>query len=158
MTKILGIDPSLTSLGWGIIQAIPPRINYITSGVIKTSSKVDMPTRLATIVRAIEDIIMQHKPDAISMEETFVNVNALSSLKLAYVRGSIMAIIGKYGLPYNEFLPNKIKKTIVGAGHAEKAQVQHMINIIISGSPTNISYDEADALATAYTYSVYPSI
>ncbi len=149
--KILSIDPALTCLGWGVIQSKPPKIEYIDSGLIKTASSELMQNRLATISTEIEKIIDLHKPDAIAMEETFVNKNAASSLKLAYVRGALMSTIGKTKLPYFEFLPNKIKKTIVGVGHAEKEQVKHMVKMIVSGSLANISYDESDALAIAYT-------
>ena len=85
------------------------------------------------------------------MEETFVNKNAASSLKLAYVRGALMAVIGKARIPFYEYAPNKIKKTIVGTGHAQKEQVMHMVKMIISGDTSNISNDESDALAIAYT-------
>jgi crossover junction endodeoxyribonuclease RuvC len=149
--KILGIDPALTCLGWGIIKSHSPKIEYIDSGVIKTTPKELMQHRLSKISLTMEAIIDLHKPDAIAMEETFVNKNPVSSLKLGYVRGALMASIGKTNLPYFEFPPNKIKKTIVGVGHAEKDQVKHMVKMIISGSFYDISYDESDALAIAYT-------
>lgn len=153
--KILGIDPALTILGWGIIQSNSPKINYISSGLIKTDAGALIQNRLAHIVTSIEEIIGIYKPDAIAMEETFVNSNAGSSLKLGYVRGAIMALVGKINLPYYEFLPNKIKKAIVGVGHADKNQVKHMVKIIISGNMEHITFDEADALAIAYTCLVY---
>lgn len=149
--KILGIDPALTCLGWGIIRSNSPKIEYIDSGLIKTSTKELMRYRLSTIASSVEAIIDLYKPDAIAMEETFINKNPVSSLKLGYVRGALMATIGKTDLPYFEFLPNKIKKTIVGVGHAEKEQVKHMVKIIISGIAKDISFDESDALAIAYT-------
>jgi crossover junction endodeoxyribonuclease RuvC len=149
--RILGIDPALTCLGWGVIQLDGSKINYINSGTIKTKAATKMHLRLANIAENIEQIIDLYKPDAISLEETFVNMNAGSSLKLAYVRGALMAIIGKTDLPFYEYAPNKIKKTIVGAGHAEKEQLKHMVKIIISGNIGDISFDESDALAIAYT-------
>ena len=149
--KILGIDPALSCLGWGIIQLDSPKINYIDSGIIKTKADTALHLRLSNITGVIEQIIDLHKPQAIAMEETFININAGSSLKLGYVRGALMAIIGKTQLPFYEYAPNKIKKTIVGAGHAQKEQVKHMINMIISGSTNHICFDEADALAVAYT-------
>lgn len=153
--RILGIDPALTCLGWGIIRAEPPKIHYVSSGVVKTDGKTLIHSRLAHIVCSIEQIIELYKPEAIAMEETFVNVNVASSLKLGYVRGALMSVFGKTGLPYYEFLPNKIKKTIVGVGHAEKEQVKHMIKIIMSGAVEHITLDEADALAAAYTCLVH---
>jgi len=153
--RILGIDPALTCLGWGMIRFNPPKIYYIASGVVKTSVKTPIHTRLAQLVSTIEQVIELHKPEIIAMEETFVNVNAISSLKLGYVRGALMSVIGKTGLPYYEFLPNKIKKTIVGVGHAEKEQVKHMVKIIMSGDMEHVTLDESDALAIAYTCLVY---
>lgn len=153
--KILGIDPALTCLGWGVIKLNSPKINYVASGVVKTKADTDMYKRLAYISNEIQNIIELHDPDYIAMEETFVNKNAASSLKLGYVRGAIMALIGKYDKPYFEYKPNLIKKTIVGVGHAEKHQVDHMVKLIISGTPSLGALDEADALAVAYTCSVF---
>ena len=99
----------------------------------------------------IDKIIELYKPDLISMEETFININAGSSLKLGYVRGALMAVIGRSTLPFYEYAPNKIKKSIVGVGHADKEQVKHMVQTIISGSNSDMSFDESDALAAAYT-------
>lgn len=155
--RILGIDPALTCLGWGVIHSNSPKIHYISSGVVKTNVKTPLHNRLAQIVSSIEQVIELYKPDAIAMEETFINLNATSSLKLGYVRGALMSVIGKTNLPYYEFLPNKIKKTIVGAGHAEKEQVKHMVKIIMSGNMEHITFDESDALAIAYTCLVHAS-
>ncbi len=150
--KILGIDPALNRLGWGVIKLNSPKINYINSGVIKTQSNTPLHLRLSHIVIYIEQIIDSYQPQAIAMEETFININAVSSLKLAYVRGALMSVVGKTQLPFYEYAANKIKKTIVGVGHAEKEQVKHMVKMIISGNIGDISFDESDALAVAYTY------
>lgn len=152
--KILGIDPSLNSLGWGLIKINPPKINYVASGLVKTKSTELIHKRLFYITDTIQTIIETHDPDLIAMEETFVNKNAVSSLKLGYVRGAVMSLIGKFDKPYFEYTPNLIKKTVVGAGHAQKDQMAHMIKIIISGAYNINSLDEVDALAVAYTCSV----
>jgi len=149
--RILGIDPALVCLGWGVIHSDSPRIKYINSGLVKTNTKTPLHLRLADIADNIDKIIELYKPDLIAMEETFINVNAGSSLKLGYVRGALMSVIGRSKIPFYEFAPNKIKKTIVGVGHAEKEQVKQMVQTIISGSDKNMSFDESDALATAYT-------
>jgi crossover junction endodeoxyribonuclease RuvC len=153
--KILGIDPALTRLGWGVIQCDPPRVRYIGSGIVKTDSKDPMQKRLHTLSGSIEQIINLHRPDLVAMEETFINMNANSSLKLGYVRGALMSLIGKYDLPFFEYKPNAIKKAVVGVGHAEKDQVLHMIKIILTAAPHLEYFDEADALAVAYTCSVH---
>lgn len=149
--RILGIDPALSCLGWGIIQLDSPKINYVDSGIVKTRADTELHLRLSNIAGSIEQIIDLYKPQAIAMEETFININAGSSLKLGYVRGALMAVIGKSQLPFYEYAPNNIKKTIVGTGHAQKEQVKHMVKMIISGSTDRICFDEADALAVAYT-------
>ncbi len=152
MTKtILGIDPALSSLGYGIISSQGSKITYIDSGTIKTFASEQMHNRLYKISSTIEQLIVLNKPDIIAMEETFVNKNPSTSLKLGYVRGALMALVGGLGIPYFEYKPNLIKKTVVGTGHAEKEQVIHMMKIILSNSPIALSSDEADALAVAYT-------
>jgi crossover junction endodeoxyribonuclease RuvC len=89
------------------------------------------------------------------MEETFVNKNAISSLVLGYARGAVMSLIGKHQLPFHEFKPNTVKKTIVGVGHADKAQVQHMVKLLIKGAVSAKNFDESDALAIAFTCGQY---
>lgn len=153
--KILGIDPALACLGWGIIKISSPKILYVDSGVIKSSSSELIHIRLRNIVKELEQVIEINKPNAIAMEETFVNMNASSSLKLGYARGAIMSLIGKYDFPFYEYKPNAIKKTVVGVGHAEKEQVKHMIKLIVSNTPDLETFDQYDALAIAYTCSVY---
>jgi len=149
--KVLGIDPALSCLGWGVINFDSPKIFYVDSGIVKTTPKTSLHLRLSDIAESIDQVIALHKPDIIAMEETFVNLNASSSLKLGYVRGAILSVIGKTNLPFYEYSPNNIKKTIVGNGHAQKEQVQHMVKMILSGSKSTLCLDESDALATAYT-------
>lgn len=151
---ILGIDPALTKSGWGIIEVKGSTIKYIASSTIITKSDEKLEDRLYYINSEIERIIKLYKPVHASMEEIFVNVNAASSIKLCHARGAIMSAIGKYNIPLKEFAPNKIKKTISGAGKADKFQILYMINMIMPDA--NISQeDEADALAAAYTSWVY---
>lgn len=149
--RILGIDPALTTLGWGIIEAHLPKIHFISSGLIKTKAEDELYLRLSEISTKIRSVITQYQPNAVAMEITFLNNNAASSLKLAYVRGAIMSIIGELQISYYEYSPNQIKKTLVGAGHAQKEQLKYMLQMILSGIKTDISLDEADALSTAYT-------
>lgn len=152
---ILGIDPALASLGWGVIREDGSKLKYLSSGLIKTSASDLIQNRLAHITVSLEQIIKQHSPTLIAMEETFINTNAITSLKLGYVRGAIMALVGRGNINFLEFKPNLIKKTVVGVGHAEKAQIVHMIKILLPGSANIKNFDEADALAIAYTGSIY---
>ncbi len=151
---ILGIDPSLASMGWGIIDARNP-LKYLASGVIKTKSTELMPKRLAFINLELNSIIQKYIPNVVAMEETFVNMNNVSSLKLGYVRGAVMALIGEHDIPFHEFKPTTIKKTVVGYGHSDKNQVLQMIKLLLPGSHLLSNFDEADALPVAYACSVY---
>src|SRR5687768_10714615 len=117
---ILGIDPALSKLGWGIVKKDRDKIKYIASGMIKTTSTTPMCQRLATISLKLEETIKLYCPDMVAMEETFINKNASSSLALGYARGAVMALVGRYELPFREYKPNAVKKTVVGVGHAEK--------------------------------------
>lgn len=151
---ILGIDPALTKSGWGIIEAKDSSINYIASGTITTKSNELLEKRLDFIYSEIDKLISLHKPSIVGIEEIFVNVNAASSIKLCHARGAIIAAIGKHKLPLKEYAPNKIKKTISGAGKADKSQIIYMVNMLMPNANVT-SPDEADALAIAYTTSAY---
>ncbi len=154
---ILGIDPALTKLGWGIISVEAAKLNYLASGIIKTTAKELIHKRLANITCQLQAVIKQYQPAVVAMEETFINSNNASSLKLGYVRGAIMSLVGSYDGHFYEFTPNTIKKTVVGAGHAEKEQVAKMVKILLPAT-TAIKFDETDALAIAYTCAVYLNI
>lgn len=151
---ILGLDPALGKTGWGVIKFSSSSISYIASGTIPTKPDEAMAHRLAIISQEIEKIIEKYKPNIASMEETFVNVNASSSLKLAHARGAIMAMVGRHDIPLKEFAPNKIKKTLVGAGRADKNQVIYMVNLLMPNAKIT-NPDEADAIAAAYTCFAY---
>lgn len=151
---ILGIDPALVNLGWGIIKINGQKIRYLASGNIITKNTTLLYKRLYSISNELDSIITNFAPELVSMEETFVNNNAASSLKLGYVRGAIMALVGKHDIKYAEYTPNLIKKTVTGTGHADKSQILAMIQLLLTPSPKDITFDEADALAIAYTASV----
>ena len=146
--RILGLDPSLASTGWGIIEAENNRIRYVADGVVKTGASVDAAGRLAALHQVICDIIEQYKPDEAAIEKVFLNMNPESSLKLGQARGVIMLAPARYGIAVAEYEPNKIKKAVVGVGHAQKDQVGMMIKVLLPGcKPKN--NDSADALAVA---------
>lgn len=146
--KILGLDPSLTSTGWGIIEVSGNRIKYVADGIVKTDAKMDLAERLVKLYDGICEIIEIYKPDEAAIEEVFLNSNPYSSLKLGQARGVVFLAPAKYNIPVSEYEPNKIKKAVVGVGHAEKAQVQTMVKILLPGcKPQNA--DSADALAIA---------
>jgi crossover junction endodeoxyribonuclease RuvC len=155
---ILGIDPGINSVGYGLIKCNTyNNINYIESGLIKTSADDPLHIRLGIIVRRIEEIILEFNPQAIGMEEVFINKNALSSIKLCHARGAIMSVIGKKNTLFEEMSPTKVKKTLTGNGHADKMQILYMIKMVVKNVKDNITKDEGDALAVAYSLSIINS-
>ncbi len=130
--RILGIDPGLQKTGWGIISSSGSSLKYIASGLIRTDSKAVMSQRLATLYHGIAAVMEEWSPLEVSIEETFVNKNPASALKLGQARGVLMMVPALKGLPVEEYGANKIKKSVVGSGHAGKQQVAMMIKTLIA--------------------------
>ena len=151
---ILGIDPGLRKTGWGIIKKDGSRLSYLGSGLIKSKASAPLPRRLADLHEGIADVIKDWQPDTAAVEETFVNRNPGDALRLGQARGVVMAVPALYSIPTSEYATNKIKKTVVGVGHAGKQQIDIMIKMLLPtcGQP---SEDEADALAVAITHAHY---
>lgn len=145
---ILGLDPSLSCTGWGIIRAEGSRLSHIANGQIATDPKAPMAARLAALQSGIAAVIAAHHPDRAAAEEVFVNKNPQSTLKLAQARGAVLAACGAAGLAVNEHAARLVKKAVVGTGAAEKAQVQAMLRVLLPGV-TPAGADAADALAVA---------
>lgn len=150
--RVLGIDPGLENTGWGIVDAQGSRLSYIASGIIKTKAADPIAERLMVIDRELGVILAQWKPDTAAVEETFVNKNAGSSLKLGMARGVAMLAPAKFGLDVAEYAANLVKKSLVGSGHADKGQIAHMIKVLLPDSG-GVKADEADALAVAICHS-----
>lgn len=146
--RILGIDPGLQKTGWGIIEQHGNNLSFIASGLIKTPAGLPLYARLATIDRDLADVVRDYKPDMAAIEETFMNNNAASALKLGQARGVAMVVPARYGLEVHEYAANLVKKTVVGTGHAAKDQIGMMIRTLLPKSG-KVSADEADALAIA---------
>jgi len=145
---IIGIDPGLIKTGWGIINKIDNQVKYIASGTIKTNTKLSLSERLLNIYNEVNELIKTYKPNNFSIEETFVNNNPLSSLKLGHARGVTILAAALNNIPVFEYSPNLVKKTLTGAGKAEKQQMVAMIKYIFPCiSPK--TEDEADALCIA---------
>lgn len=146
--RILGLDPGLRRTGWGIIESDGVRLSYVASGLITSDSEDDLAYRLAELYQGILGVIAAHKPAEAAVEETFVNENPRSTLKLGQARGMALLAPAMKGLLVAEYTPNLIKKSVVGAGHAEKHQIQAMIGFLLPKAKFD-SADEADALAIA---------
>ncbi|MCK5523138.1 MAG: crossover junction endodeoxyribonuclease RuvC [Thiomargarita sp.] len=144
---MLGIDPGSRITGFGIIEIQRRRAVYIGSGCIRIESK-SMPSRLQEVYIGISQIIEQYQPTVSAIEEVFMCRNASSALKLGHARGAAIVACVQQGLPVHEYAPTKIKLAVVGKGHADKVQVQHMVKVLLSLSNTPQA-DAADALAVA---------
>ena len=146
--RIIGIDPGLNNTGWGIIEKRQNTLSYVASGVIKTDSKATIAKRLCLIDIELEKVIALYTPVTSAIEETFINKSGSSSLKLGMARGVAFIAPARAGLEVAEYGANKIKKTVVGAGHADKKQIQMMVKILLPKADFT-SADAADALAIA---------
>src|SRR5579863_8034696 len=149
--RILGVDPGLRNTGYGVIELRGSSLVFIACGAIKTDAGRPLAVRLAEIHRALVALIERERPDEAAIEETFVNRDPQSALKLGQARGIALAVPALLGLPVAEYAANVIKKTIVGVGHAEKSQVAMMVKRLLPASPA-ASADAADALALAITH------
>ena len=145
---ILGLDPSLSCTGWGVIRAEGSRIAHVANGQVPTDPKAPMAERLAMLHEALAEVIATHRPDRAAAEEIFVNKNPQSTLKLAQARGAVLATCGRAGLVVNEHAARLVKKSVVGTGGADKTQVQAMLKILLPGTMIS-GADAADALAVA---------
>lgn len=148
---ILGIDPGLGTTGWGLIAAEGSRLSHVANGQIATNAKTPLPHRLVELDRALTDIILQHRPDGIAVEEVFINSNPQSTLKLGQARGVILLCAARSGLEIGEYAARLIKKAVVGVGNADKTQVHAMISRLLPGAKI-AGADAADALAVAITH------
>ncbi len=146
--RIIGIDPGLRRTGWGIIESDGVRLSYVASGHLTSSADEALAYRLRELFEGIAGVIASFKPLEAAVEETFVNENAKATLKLGQARGMALLAPAMKGLRVAEYPPNLIKKTVVGAGHAEKRQIQAMIGFLLPKAKFD-SADEADALAIA---------
>ena len=146
--RILGIDPGLRQTGWGLIEVAGSRLSYIGCGSIRTDTSDGLADRLALIHRTLAMLIEDRRPTEGAVEETFVNRDPQSALKLGQARGVALAALSLGGLAVSEYAANLIKKTVVGVGHAEKDQVAMMVKMLLPASEAR-SPDAADALAAA---------
>ncbi len=145
---ILGLDPSLSCTGWGIVRSDGARLSHIANGEVATDPKAPMAERLHHLHDAIFAVIAAHAPDRAAVEEVFVNKNPQSTLKLAQARGAVLAACGRASLRGAEHAARLVKKAIVGTGGAEKTQVQAMLKVLLPGVALD-GADAADALAVA---------
>ena len=149
--RILGIDPGLRVTGFGVIEKAGARLTYLSSGCIRTDACDSLPMRLRTIHVELNGLLTQYRPDQAAVEIIFVNVNPQSTLLLGQARGAAMTTLVAGGIDVAEYTALQVKQAVVGNGHANKAQVQHMVRRLLS-LPSEPSPDAADALACAIAH------
>lgn len=155
--RILGLDPGLRNTGWGIVDSQGNRLTYIGHGVVKSDSDLALSQRLDQLFRGLTEVIETFKPAEAAVEETFVNANPASALKLGMARGVVLLVPAQVGLVVGEYAANKVKKSVVGVGHADKNQVALMVQRLLSGCG-KVTADAADALAIAICHAHHRSI
>jgi crossover junction endodeoxyribonuclease RuvC len=151
ITRILGLDPGLCNLGWGVVDWDGARLSFVACGTITSEADEPMGQRLAGLFAGLDEVVRRWSPAEAAVEETFVNGNARSALKLGQARGVALLVPARLGLCVAEYAPNSVKKTVTGTGHAEKAQIRAMIRYLLPKAAPETA-DAADALAVAITH------
>jgi len=145
--RVLGIDPGLRNMGWGVIAVSGARISHVANGICRSSGD-DLAARLLSLHQQLSDIVDTYAPEAAAVEQTFVNKDGAGTLKLGQARGVAMLVPAQAGLSIGEYAPNAVKKAVVGVGHADKTQIMHMVKLQLPGAQI-AGPDGADALAIA---------
>jgi crossover junction endodeoxyribonuclease RuvC len=146
--RVLGLDPGLRNTGWGIIDMDGNRLSHVADGVVRSDDRLSLAERLAQLHQGVRQVIAQYHPHAAAVEQTFVNKNPESTLKLGQARGAVLLAPALDGLPVAEYSPASVKQAVVGTGRAAKEQVGMMVRTLLPGCPVD-SPDAADALAVA---------
>jgi crossover junction endodeoxyribonuclease RuvC len=145
--RVIGFDPGLRRTGWGVVDVAGSRITHVANGVCN-SGEGDLAGRLARLHAEIDAVVERMAPDQAAVEHTFVNKDAAGTLKLGQARAISLLVPAQRGIPVAEYAPNAIKKAVVGVGHADKVQIQHMVKLLLPGVKLS-GPDSADALAVA---------
>ncbi len=148
--RVIGIDPGLRNLGWGVIDIDGVRISHVANGILHGAGDL-LADRLLALFEGLSDIVERFAPDTAAIEQTFVNRDGAGTLKLGQARGVAMLVPARAGLSVGEYAPNQVKKTVVGVGHADKSQIDHMVRLQLPGVEI-AGPDAADALAIALTH------
>jgi crossover junction endodeoxyribonuclease RuvC len=149
--RILGIDPGLRRTGWGVLDVAGNRLSFVACGSVETNERASLAERLVAIHDGLKRVIDEFRPAEAAVEATFVNKDAAATLKLGQARGVALLVPGQAGVSVAEYAPNVVKKSIVGAGHGDKAQVRMMVGVLLPRADP-ASEDAADALAVAVTH------
>ena len=155
--RLIGIDPGLRNMGWGIIECEGTRLSHVANGSVHSTAKAPLATRLLELHAGLTDVFARHMPEEAAVEQTFVNKDAGATLKLGHARGIALLVPASSGLPVAEYAPNHVKKSVVGSGHADKDQIRMMVGVLLPRcNPANA--DAADALAIAITHAHHRNV
>lgn len=157
VVRIIGIDPGLRNAGWGIVEISGTRLSHVADGRIQSDGEAALAERLLQIHSQLLAVLREFVPHEAAIEETFVNKDARSTLKLGQARGAAMLAPALLGIPIAEYAPNVVKKSVVGAGHAEKTQIRHMVRVLLPKASPETA-DSADALAIAICHAHHRGI
>ncbi|MBP0616590.1 crossover junction endodeoxyribonuclease RuvC [Jiella mangrovi] len=146
--RIIGIDPGLRRTGWGIVETLGNSLRFVASGTVTSDAKCDLASRLCQLHEGLSGIVHTHRPDEAAVEQTFVNKDAVATLKLGQARGIALLVPALAGLPVAEYAPNAVKKAVIGVGHGEKKQIHMMVKVLMPKASFDTD-DAADALAIA---------
>lgn len=146
--RILGIDPGLRNMGWGIVDHCGSSLQFVAAGTVRSDPKCDLASRLVQLHRGLSQVVHLHQPHEAAVEQTFVNKDAVATLKLGQARGIALLVPAQAGLAIGEYAPNKVKKSVIGVGHGDKKQIKLMVGMLLPKASYD-SDDAADALAIA---------
>ncbi len=146
--RIIGIDPGLRRTGWGIVDTLGNSLKFVASGTVTSDGDMDLASRLCQLHDGLAEVVHAYRPEEAAVEQTFVNKDAVATLKLGQARGVVMLVPARAGLPVSEYAPNAVKKAVIGVGHGEKQQIHMMLKILMPKVEFK-GNDAADALAIA---------
>lgn len=150
--RVLGIDPGSQRTGWGVVQLEGTRLRHVAAGTIANARAAPLHDRLLVIHEGLAEIVAAHAPEAVAVEEIFFAKFANAALKLGHARGVALLVAAQSRLAVHEYTPAVVKRTVVGRGQADKAQVGQMVAVLLGLPPTSLEVDASDALAVAITH------
>jgi len=146
--RIIGIDPGLRRTGWGVVETLGNSLRFVASGTVTSDNTLDLASRLRQLHDGLQAVFRNFQPEEAAVEQTFVNKDAVATLKLGQARGIAMVVPALAGLPVAEYAPNAVKKAVIGVGHGEKKQIHMMVKVLMPKATFDTD-DAADALAIA---------
>ncbi len=155
--RILGIDPGLRKTGWGLIAVAGTRLSFVACGAVTSGDRRSLAERLRQLHDGLARVVAQHEPDEVAVEETFINRDPQSAIKLGHARAIALVVPALAGLPVAEYAANLVKKTVVGTGHADKRQILAMVKVLLPRAAPETE-DAADALAVAITHAQHRGV